>query len=50
LAIAIKILILPRMYVYNNGKEQTYNTKSDEARAKTQNACKYCIVIGKGAI
>jgi hypothetical protein len=24
---------------YSYGKEQTYNTKSDEARAKNQSAC-----------
>jgi hypothetical protein len=28
------LIILPRMHVYSYGREQAYNTKSEEARAK----------------
>jgi hypothetical protein len=28
------LIILPRMHVYSDGREQAYNTKAEEARAK----------------
>lgn len=39
LANAIAIQILPRMSANKYGKEQAYNTKSNGAQVKIQNAC-----------